>query len=101
MTPDLTIDLHGCSLDQAHGRLDHGLARAIGQGARVVLLVTGKPPRPGTSRIDLPLRGIIRASVRDWLIATPYADRIAAVRGAHPRHGGGGALYIILRRSRI
>ncbi|MDH7976067.1 DNA mismatch repair protein MutS, partial [Sphingomonas sp. AR_OL41] len=25
---------------------------------------------------------------------------IAAVRGAHPRHGGAGALYIVLRRPR-
>lgn len=100
VAPDLTIDLHGCSLDQAHDRLDHGLSRAIANGLRVVLLVTGKAPRSGTSRLDLPLRGIIRASVRDWIAAAPYAGRIAAIRPAHPRHGGAGALYIILRRVR-
>ncbi len=97
---DMTIDLHGCGLDAAHRRLDAGLARAIGDGCRILLLITGRPPRAGTSRIDAPLRGIIRASVPDWLAASPHVGQIAAVRGAHPRHGGAGALYIVLRRIR-
>ncbi len=100
IAPDCTIDLHGCGLDAAHRRLDHGMRHAITSGLRIVLLVTGKPPRAGSSRLDTPLRGIIRASVFDWLAAAPYADRIAAIRAAHPRHGGAGALYIILRRIR-
>jgi DNA-nicking Smr family endonuclease len=36
--------------------------------------------------------------VHDWLAASRHAARIAAVRGAHGKHGGGGGLYIILRR---
>jgi len=38
--------------------------------------------------------------VLDWLAAGTHASRIAAVRGAHPRHGGAGALYIVLKRAR-
>jgi DNA-nicking Smr family endonuclease len=38
--------------------------------------------------------------VGDWLAASRHAGDIAAVRNAHPRHGGGGALYIVLRRGR-
>jgi DNA-nicking Smr family endonuclease len=60
----------------------------------VLLLVTGKPREPGSDR------GAIRAAVGDWLAASRHADHIAAVRGAHPRHGGAGALYIVLRRAR-
>ena len=100
LIPDRTIDLHGYNLAAAHHRLDLGLDDAIRSGARVILLVTGRAPRVGTSRIDLPLRGIIRESVGDWLAASRHAAAIAAVRGAHPRHGGAGALYIVLRRSR-
>ena len=100
ITPDRTIDLHGHTLATAHQRLDRGLDEAIRSGARVVLLVTGRSPRAGTSRLDLPLRGIIRSSIGDWLAASPHRARIAAVRGAHPRHGGAGALYIVLRRIR-
>lgn len=48
--------------------------------------------------MDMPLRGIIRASIADWLAASPVSSRIAAVRAAHPRHGGAGAIYVVLRR---
>lgn len=100
VSPDRTIDLHGHSLAAAHHRLDRGLDDAIRDGARVILLITGRPARAGTHRMDLPLRGIIRESVGDWLAASRHALAIAAVRNAHPRHGGAGALYIVLRRAR-
>jgi DNA-nicking Smr family endonuclease len=92
--PDLAVDLHGHTLDSAYRTLDQGLEQAIARGARVLLLVTGKPRDPSSGR------GAIRAAVGDWIAASRHADRIAAVRGAHPRHGGTGALYIVLRRPR-
>ncbi|MES3151619.1 Smr/MutS family protein [Sphingomonas faeni] len=96
--PDSSIDLHGHTLASAHALLDVGLGRAIARGDRVLLLVTGKPPRPESERPHA--RGAIRAAVTDWLAGSRHADAIAAVRGAHPRHGGQGALYIVLRRGR-
>ena len=96
--PDMTLDLHGHTLSSAHALLDAGIDRALKGGCRVILLVTGRPPRPESQRPHA--RGAIRAAVSDWLGASRHADRIAAVRGAHPRHGGQGALYIILRRTR-
>ena len=71
-----------------------GLEQAIDRGDRVFLLITGHH-RPGEPPVQ---RGRIRAAVHDWLAASRHAPRIAAVRGAHRRHGGGGSLYIILRR---
>ena len=82
----------------AHAALDRALARAIARGDRLVLLVTGKPPRPESERPHA--RGAIRAAIADWLAASRHADAIAAVRHAHPRHGGAGALYLVLRRTR-
>jgi DNA-nicking Smr family endonuclease len=96
--PDSSIDLHGHTLASAHALLDQGLERAIQRGDRVLLLVTGKPPRPESERPHA--RGAIRAAVADWIGASRHADAIAAVRGAHPRHGGQGALYLILRRGK-
>jgi DNA-nicking Smr family endonuclease len=93
--PDRTIDLHGHTLVSAHNALEHALARAVADDVRVLLVVTGKPPKPETKG-----RGLIRASIGDWLGTSGYRDRIAAVRHAHPRHGGTGALYLILRRKR-
>ena len=98
--PDFTLDLHGASLDAAHSRLDHGLTLAASQGARLVLLITGKP-RPNDGPADRgSQRGAIRAKVMDWLSLGSHSGRIAAVRGAHPRHGGAGAIYIILKRGK-
>ncbi len=94
VSPDRVVDLHGHNLDRAWSAIDSALERAIDSGERVVLLITGH------SRPDAPpvQRGRIRAAVHDWLAASRHASKIAAVRPAHGRHGGGGSLYIILRR---
>lgn len=93
--PDRVLDLHGHSLDRAWAAIDQALERAIASGERILLLITGHERRG-----DPPLeRGRIRAAVHDWLAVSRHSSRIAAVRGAHRRHGGGGSLYIILRKS--
>jgi len=92
--PDRTLDLHGMNLDSAWQAIDQALESAIARGERVVLLITGHH-RPGEPPVQ---RGRIRAAVHDWLAASRHAEAIAAVRGAHRRHGGGGSLYLILRR---
>jgi DNA-nicking Smr family endonuclease len=81
------------NLDSAWRAIDAALEQSIVAGERVLLLVTGHH-RPGAPPVE---RGKIRAAVHDWLAASRHAPRIAAVRGAHPRHGGGGSLYIVLR----
>ena len=92
--PDRIVDLHGLNLDGAWRAIDLALERAEVAGDRVLLLITGHH-RPGEPPVQ---RGRIRAAVHDWLAVSRHAGRIAAVRGAHPRHGGGGSLYIVLRR---
>lgn len=98
--PDFTLDLHGASLEAAHARLDHGLALALAQDARVVLLITGRPRQSDGNAARGERRGAIRAKFLDWLAAGPHASRVAAIRPAHPRHGGAGAVYVVLRRPR-
>lgn len=92
--PDRALDLHGMTLDTAWRAIDRVLEQAINAGDRIVLLITGhhRPCEPPVAR------GRIRAAVHDWLAASRHAPSIAAVRGAHRRHGGGGSLYIVLRR---
>lgn len=92
--PDRVLDLHGMNLDAAWAAIDRGLEQAIARGDRVMLLITGHH-RPGEPPVQ---RGRIRAAVHDWLAASRHASEIAAVRGAHRRHGGGGSLYLILKR---
>lgn len=92
--PDRTVDLHGMSLERAWQAIDDAFERAIARHERVVLLITGHH-RPGEPPVA---RGKIRAAVHDWLAASRHAHAIAAVRGAHRRHGGAGSLYLVLRR---
>jgi DNA-nicking Smr family endonuclease len=99
LDPDFSLDLHGSGLDQAYGRLMHGLSQARAMGARVVLIVTGKP-RPTEAADRGSARGAIRAKIVDWLGASEHAGSIAAIRGAHRRHGGQGALYVVLKKTR-
>ena len=97
VAPDVIVDLHGYNLATAHAVLDRKIEESIAAGHRLILLITGRPPRGDHPPVA---RGVIRASIQDWLEASPHASGIAAVRSAHPRHGGVGALYLVLRRRR-
>jgi DNA-nicking Smr family endonuclease len=94
--PDICVDLHGQGLSSAYARLDGALEQAIAQKMRVILLVTGKPR--AHDRTSGEGRGAIASVVRDWLAASRHSTSISAVRNSHPRHGGSGALYIVLKR---
>ena len=98
IVPDATIDLHGFTRTRAHAELVRRVTSLAGGGARVVLVVTGKGSRAVDDDDDERPRGVIRASLRDWLTGPDLRPYIAALRPAHPRHGGGGAWYVVLRR---
>lgn len=105
VVPDQVIDLHGLSRESARSLLLRRVDAAERLGHRVLLVITGKGQMPGPAPADLmpgasPQRGAIRASLPRWLGEEGVTSRIAAVRPAHPRHGGAGAVYIVLKRSR-
>src|SRR3546814_10035230 len=68
ITPDVTIDLHGYNLVSAHAVLERRLGEAIAHGDRVMLVITGRPPRPGQDP-ERP-RGLIRQQLPHWLAAS-------------------------------
>lgn len=98
--PDYTLDLHGHTLDTAYDRLMAGLDQARAMDARVVLLIAGRA-RPVDPADRAGRRGAIRAKLLDWLAASRHSAAISAVRKAHIRHGGEGALYVVLKRARL
>ena len=97
IVPDLTLDLHGHTLDTAYDRIMAGIDQARMMDARVVLVIAGRE-RPVDPADRMAKRGAIRAKLLDWLAASRHGDAIAAVRRAHIRHGGEGALYLMLKR---
>lgn len=113
IVPDIVIDLHGLRRDAARQLLYRRVVDACDRGLRVILVITGKGDNPGPSPADLmpgnpnegrhgsaPIRGAIRADLPRWLGEEGLSTRIAAVRRAHPRHGGAGAAYLVLKRRR-
>jgi DNA-nicking Smr family endonuclease len=86
-----TLDLHGRTQDEAHGALGRFLAAAQAAGSRCVLVVTGKGLESG---------GTLRHMVPGWLNEGANRERIVAFAPAQARHGGTGALYVLLRRRR-
>ena len=100
LRPEGKIDLHGMTLDRAHPALTRFILGAQAQGKRLVLVVTGK----GKQRDDggpIPVRfGVLRHQVPQWLSLPPMSSVVLQVTQAHLRHGGSGAYYVYLRRTR-
>ena len=80
----------------------HDLALAMNHADRVLVLDRGRMAADGPAADALAEEVIARVWGVDvrWLGEPGLTDRIAAVRRAHPRHGGEGAAYLILKRRR-
>jgi DNA-nicking Smr family endonuclease len=100
LAPEARLDLHGMTSARAHAALAAFVLAAHGSGLRLVLVITGKG-RPGGSDDHAPHRaGVLRHGVPHWLAAPPLASKVLQVAPAHFKHGGAGAYYVYLRRSR-
>lgn len=98
LAPEARIDLHGMTLAEAHPALTGFVLSAQAAGCRLVLVITGKG-RPGSDDGPIPRRpGVLRHQVPLWLRQAPLGAVVQQVAEAHLRHGGGGALYVYLRR---
>lgn len=98
LPPEARLDLHGLSREAAHAALISFVLRAQTRGQRLVLVITGKG-RPDRSDAIIPERqGVLRHSLPRWLNTPPLTGRVLEIRSAHQRHGGGGAVYLYLRR---
>ena len=96
---DGRIDLHGMRQAEAHGALRGFLAHAQLQGFAVVLVITGKG-RDGAPGLAGEERGVLRRVVPQWLRMAALRPLVVGFEEAHQGHGGGGALYVRLRRAR-
>jgi len=101
MEIDATLDLHGLKQQAAHARLLHFIARAAEDGHRAVLVITGKGSRGDEAGImPSERRGVLRAQVPLWLEEAPLHAYVRGVKSAGPRHGGAGALYVLIKRKK-
>lgn len=96
---DARIDLHGMTQAQAHAALLIFLQRSQAEGAKMVLIVTGKGSR-ASERDPAAVRGVLKRQVPIWLSLPEFRALIVGFEDAHIGHGGEGALYVRLRRPR-
>jgi DNA-nicking Smr family endonuclease len=92
LTVEARLDLHGYTQGQAHSALGHFLGEAQARGLRCVLVITGKGTTTETG-------GVLRTQVPRWLNEPANRARVLAFDYAH-KHGGLGALYVMLRRKK-
>ncbi len=96
MPVDAALDLHGLRQHEAHPALHGFLLRAQHQGAKIVLIVTGKGEgRAGDSFEE---GGVLRRAVPIWLRAPEWRNLVVGFEEAARHHGGAGALYVRIRR---
>ena len=86
------LDLHGLTLEPAWQETTAFIRRQYELGRRCLLLVTGR----GLNSPDG--RGVLRVQVQSWLTREPLRRVVLAFVTAQPRHGGAGALYVLLRK---
>ena len=90
---EAVLDLHGMTQERAHRALERFLTSAALSGTRCVLVVTGK----GRSKEE---GGVLKREVPRWLNEPGLRGLVLAIATARPNHGGGGALYVLLKRRR-
>jgi len=96
---DGRLDLHGLTQSEAHAALLHFLRQASAREARLVLVITGKGSRNLGARGDGE-RGVLKRQVPHWLGQPEFRSFVVGFEDAHVQHGGEGALYVRIRRTR-
>jgi DNA-nicking Smr family endonuclease len=91
------LDLHGMTQARAHHALSSFLHRAHRDGLTFVLVITGKGRTTGPESE----RGILRRQVPHWLSLAEFRSLVVGFEEAHIGHGGEGALYVRIRRSKM
>jgi DNA-nicking Smr family endonuclease len=93
---DARLDLHGMTQTRAHRALSGFLQRAHREGLTFVLVITGKGKMGAETE-----RGVLRRQVPQWLSLPEFRALVVGFEEAHIGHGGEGALYVRIRRSKI
>lgn len=86
------LDLHRMTVQRARREVFEFVEESFAHGLRSVMLVHGK----GEARSQSRASGVLKACVNHWL---RELDKVQAFHSAQPRHGGTGAVYVLLKKS--
>tara|TARA_Y100000588_G_scaffold351146_1_gene402739 strand:- start:440 stop:973 length:534 start_codon:yes stop_codon:yes gene_type:complete len=93
LRPTAQLDLHGLTLEKAHGAFNNIIQKAYAEGTRCILVITGKglTKRGG---------GVIRRELPHWINAAENRDRVLGFSPAQPQDGGDGAFYVLIKKKK-
>ena len=91
------LDLHGCLVDEAFGKVEEFLQNAVQRGVRCVQIITGKGLHREDDDIFSP-RGVLKDLVPQWLNQDHLRPLLLAFDYSPVEEGGDGALLLLLRR---
>ena len=86
---DKKLDLHGFNLVEAKNLLKNFINQSVKNNKRLILVITGKGKEG---------EGIIKNNIVSWLNTKDLRNKILAVNYASKKHGGTGAIYILLKK---
>ncbi len=102
MPIEARLDLHGMNQPQAHDALRRFIVSSQKVGYRCVIVVTGKG-RGGRAEAQHwtdSEPGVLKRAVPGWLGDPALKPYVLQTSPAQAKHGGSGALYVLLRRKR-
>jgi DNA-nicking Smr family endonuclease len=86
---DKKLDLHGFNLVEAKNLLKNFINQSVKNNKRLILVITGKGKEG---------EGAIKNNIVSWLNTKDLRNKILAVNYASKKHGGTGAIYILLKK---
>jgi DNA-nicking Smr family endonuclease len=94
LSPEAHLDLHGLNMEQALSSVMVFVRQEYYLGKRCLLMVPGRGINsPGG-------QPVLKEELKTWLTRDPLKRVVLAFCTAQPRHGGAGALYVLLRQMR-
>jgi len=94
LSPEAHLDLHGLNAEQAYEGLLGFVREQYFLGKRCLLLIPGRGINsPG----GMP---VLKQELKGWLTRDPLKRVVLGFSTAQPRHGGAGAIYVLLRLRR-
>jgi DNA-nicking Smr family endonuclease len=90
--PEAELNLHHLAADAAAHQAERFIEHSLEKGRRCVLLIHGRGLHSG------PGGPALRPALVAQLCRRPLASQVLAFTSAPPRHGGTGALLVLLRR---
>ncbi|MDC3087022.1 Smr/MutS family endonuclease [Paracoccaceae bacterium] len=93
-----TLDLHGFSLKKAESKLRLYVGDGLRQKKRLLLIITGKGSNSKPNIHGKTLT--IKSELKNWLSDSFYSDKVQYISKALDRHGGEGAYYFFLKKSK-